>query len=90
MKDKKDITITNVFRKRLEKTARKPNIIWVDKGSEFYNRPMKSRLQGKIKLKSMQHVLKENILLLKHVLKLRKIKLTNVLLQHQKMNILIS
>ena len=29
----------------LEESRCKPNKIWVDKGSEFYNRPMKSRLK---------------------------------------------
>ena len=42
LKDKKGITITNAFSKILDKANRKPNKIWVDKSSEFYNRPMKS------------------------------------------------
>ena len=42
LKDKKGITITNAFPKILDKSNRKPNKIWVDKSSEFYNRPMKS------------------------------------------------
>ena len=46
LKDKKGITITNVFRKILGKSGRKPNKIWVDKGSEFYNRLRKSWLEG--------------------------------------------
>ena len=33
------------FFKTLDESNRKPNKIWVDKGSEFYNRSMKSRLQ---------------------------------------------
>ena len=37
LKDKKDITITNAFQKILKESNRKPNKIWVDKGSEFYN-----------------------------------------------------
>ena len=45
MKDKKGITITNAFQKVLNESNRKPNKIWVDKGSEFYNRPMKSWLE---------------------------------------------
>ena len=36
LKDKKGITITNAFQKILYKSNRKPNKIWVDKGSEFY------------------------------------------------------
>ena len=42
LKDGKGITITNVFQKTLDKSGRKPNKIWVDKSSEFYNRSMKS------------------------------------------------
>ena len=38
LKDKKGITITNVFQKFLYESNRKPNEIWVDKGSKFYNR----------------------------------------------------
>ena len=35
-KDKRDTTITNAFQKVLDESNRKPNKIWVDKGSEFY------------------------------------------------------
>ena len=41
LKDKKSISITNVFQKILDKS----NYKWVDKGSEFYNRSFKSWLQ---------------------------------------------
>ena len=41
LKDKGDITITNAFRKNSDESKRKPNKIWVKKGSEFYNRSMK-------------------------------------------------
>ena len=44
---KKGITITNAFQKVLDESNRKPNKIWVDKGSEFYNRPTKSWLEKK-------------------------------------------
>ena len=37
LKDKKGITIINAFQKILKESNRKPNKIWVDKGSEFYN-----------------------------------------------------
>ena len=37
----KGITITNAFHKVLKESNRKPNKIWVDNGSEFYNRSMK-------------------------------------------------
>ena len=36
-KEYKAITIVNVFQKILDNSTRKPNKIWVDKGSEFYN-----------------------------------------------------
>ena len=42
LKDKKVITIINAFQKILDNSKRKPNKIWVDKGSEFYNKSMKS------------------------------------------------
>ena len=44
LKDRKAITITNAFQKVLDESNRKPNKMWVDKGSEFYNRSMKSSL----------------------------------------------
>ena len=44
----KGITITNAFPNILDKSNRKPNKIWVVKGSEFYNRPMKSWLEKMI------------------------------------------
>ena len=37
LKDKKGVSIVNDFQKILDKSERKPNKIWVDKGSEFYN-----------------------------------------------------
>ena len=45
LKDKKDVSIVNVFQSILNKSNRKPDKIWVDKGSEFYNRSMKSWLE---------------------------------------------
>ena len=45
LKDKKGITITNAFQKILDESNRKPNKIWIDKGSEFCNRSMKSLLE---------------------------------------------
>ena len=43
LKDKNDITITNAFQKILKNLM--ANEIWVDKGSEFYSRWMKSWLK---------------------------------------------
>ena len=45
LKDKKGTTIINDFQKILNESYHKPNKIWVDKGSEFYNRSMKSCLE---------------------------------------------
>ena len=45
VKDKKGINIVNAFQKILKDSKRKPNKIWVDKGSKFYNRSMKSWLE---------------------------------------------
>ena len=45
LKDKKGISIVNVFQIILKESNRKPNKIWVDKGSEFYNSSFKKWLQ---------------------------------------------
>ena len=45
LKDKKGTTIINAFQKIFKKSNRKPDKIWVDKDSEFYNRSMKSWLE---------------------------------------------
>ena len=45
LKDKKGVNIVNAFQSILNKSNTKPNKIWVDKGSEFYNRSMKSWLE---------------------------------------------
>ena len=41
LKQKKGITIVNAFQKFLNNSVRKPNKIWVDRGSEFYNSSFK-------------------------------------------------
>ena len=45
LKDKKGVSIVNAFQKIVDDSKRKPSKIWVDKGSEFYNRLMKLWLQ---------------------------------------------
>ena len=45
LKDQKGVSIINAFQSILNKSNRKPNKIWVDKGGEFYNRSMKSWLE---------------------------------------------
>ena len=44
LKDKRRITIVNAFQKIISK-GRKPNKIWVDQGSEFYNQSFKDFLK---------------------------------------------
>ena len=45
LKDKKGISIVNAFPKILDKLERKPNKIWVDKESKFYNNFFKKWLK---------------------------------------------
>ena len=45
MEDKKGIIITHNFQKVLDESNRKPNKIWVDKGSELYNKSIKLCLE---------------------------------------------
>ena len=44
-KDKKGVSIVNAFHKILNDSARIPNKMWVDKGSEFYNNSFKKWLK---------------------------------------------
>ena len=69
MKDKKGASIVDAFQKILDKSkGRKPNKIWVDKGSEFYNNSFKKWLKYKKILRCIQYIMKENLLLLKDLL----------------------
>ena len=45
LKDKRAVSIVNAFQSISNKSNRKPNKIWVDKGGEFYNRLIKSWLE---------------------------------------------
>ena len=44
LKGKKDISIVNAFIKIIKQSERKPNKMWVDQGSEFYNNAFKKWL----------------------------------------------
>ena len=46
LKDEKGVTIVNAFQKVLGRSNRKPNKIWVDKGSDFYNSSFIKWLKG--------------------------------------------
>ena len=37
LKNKKGVSIADTFQKILDNLNRKPNEVWVDKGSKFYN-----------------------------------------------------
>ena len=45
LKDKQGVSIVNAFQKILKESDRKPNKIWVDNGSEFYNSSFKKWLK---------------------------------------------
>ena len=59
LKDKKAVSIVDAFRKMLDDSNRseakskgwKPNKIWADKGSEFYNSSFKKWLHTKLVLR---------------------------------------
>ena len=56
LKDKKGVSIVNAFQKILKEANRKPNKIWVDKGSEFYNSYFKKWLKDNdIEMYSTHH-----------------------------------
>ena len=46
LKDKKGISIVKAFQSILKQSNRKPNKVWVDKGSEFYNAYFKKWLRN--------------------------------------------
>ena len=46
LKDKNSVSIVAAFQSILKQSNRKPNKIWVNKGSEFYNAFFKKWLQG--------------------------------------------
>ena len=77
LKDKKGITIVSAFQNILDNSSRKPNKIWVDKASEFYNSSFKNGPKIMIQ-KCLQHTMKENLLLLKDLLELEKTKFITI------------
>ena len=67
LKDKKGVSIATAFQTILKQSNRKPNKVWVDKGSEFYNAFLKNGCEIMILL-CIQQIMKENLLLLKDLL----------------------
>ena len=49
-RERKGVSIVDAFQKILEESDRKPNKIWVDKGSEFYNNSFKKWLKEILKI----------------------------------------
>ena len=47
LKDKNGVSIVDAFQRILDKLGRKPNKIWVDKGSKLYNNSFKKWLKDK-------------------------------------------
>ena len=45
LEDEKGTTTTNPFEKNWDESKSNPSKVWVDKGSEFYNRSIKLRLE---------------------------------------------
>ena len=82
-RDKKGVTSTNTFQKTLNESNLKPSKIRIYKDSEFNNRPMKSLLK-KVTQKCIQHIMKENPILLNDLLEPSKTKFVNTWLQYQK------
>ena len=61
LKDKKGISIVHAFKQILKESNRKPNKIWVDKESKFYNNSFKNGYKIMI-LKCTQQIMRENLL----------------------------
>ena len=57
------------FQSILENSKRKPNKIWTNQGSEFYNTHFKKWFKDNNK-KCIQHIMKESLLFLKDLLEL--------------------
>ena len=70
LRDKKCITITHTFQNVLDESNRKLNKIWLNKGSELYNKSMKSRLEKKNAIEMYSTQNEELIPFLKDFLKL--------------------
>ena len=62
VKDKKGISVVNAFQIILKESNRKPNKIWIDKGSKFYNSSFKKWLKDNdIKMYSTNNEVKSVI-----------------------------
>ena len=87
-KDNKDVTINNTFQSISNNLKRKPKKIWVDQGSDFYNISLKRYLAANDKKMHLRYN-EKNLLLLKDLLGLQKIRFTNILQLCEKIFILL-
>ena len=88
LKDKKESQLL-ILLKNLKESNRRPNKIWLDKGSEFYNRSMKPWLgKNDIEMYSMYNEGKS--VAAERFIRTLKNKITNTWHQYQKMFILIN
>ena len=60
LKDEKGITINYTFQEMLDELRRKPNKIWLDRGSEFHNRSMKSWLEKKCNIGKIDDIVNKH------------------------------
>ena len=89
LKDKKGISIVNGFQKILNDSKRKPNKIWVDKGSEFYNNSFKKWLQdNEIVMYSTNN--KRKSVVAERFIRTLKSKIYKYMIQYRKMCTLIN
>ena len=77
LKDKKGTSIVKAFQIILKQSNRKPNKIWVDKGSDFIMLFLKNGYKAMILL-CIQHIMKENLLLWKDLLERQKVKFISI------------
>ena len=71
LKDKKGISMVDAFQKIFDDSDRKPNKIWVDRGSEFYNSSFRKWLkENNIEMDSIHNegisVVAKRFIILKH------------------------
>ena len=77
LKDKKRTTIVNTIQTILDKSKRKPNKIWVDRGSEFYNTHFKKWVKdGNIEMYSINNEGKSVVT--ERLMRTLKSKFTNI------------
>ena len=83
LKDKKGVSIADAFQKILDKSGRKPNKIWVDKGSKFYNSFLKKWLKdNNIEMSSILN--EEKSVLAERFIRTLRLKSINIWHQYQK------